>query len=146
MSKSKNRVSLLGNIGQQVETRFTAGGVLTATVSLATNERVKRGEQWEDHTEWHRIVFYGRLAEIVRDYTAKGSKIDVEGKLRTRSWDDKKTGEKRYTTEVIATDVILLDGRRDGQPPATRAADPADAETARYIQNSPDTRDEDIPF
>jgi single-strand DNA-binding protein len=114
MSKSVNRVTLLGNVGQPPEIRTTGTGLIVANLSVATNERVKQGNEWKDHTEWHRLTFFGRLAEVVRDYVKKGSKIYCEGKLRTTSWDDK--GTTRYSTGITADELILLDGAPDRPP------------------------------
>ncbi len=115
--KSVNRVTLLGNVGQPPEVK-SGSGTIRAMVSLATNERVKKGDKWEDHTEWHSVVFFGRLAEIVRDYVRKGSKIYVEGRNRTFRFEDEKQ-QMRYVTNVIASDFVLLDGRdnRQAEPP-----------------------------
>jgi single-strand DNA-binding protein len=112
MSKSVNKVILLGNLGKDAEVKALESGTPVANFSLATTERYKdkRGE-WQDKTEWHNLVAYGRTAEIVRDYTEKGSKVYVEGKLSTRSWDDEDTGKKIYRTEVVVLDVGLLSNK-----------------------------------
>jgi len=117
MGKSVNKVILLGNVGQVPEVK-TNNGKPRASLSLATNERFKVGEKWEDRTEWHRVVFFGRLAEIVRDYVSKGSKLYIEGRLRTYKWEDD-SQQTRYATNIIAEDITLLDGRdaRQAQPP-----------------------------
>jgi len=114
--KSVNKVFLLGNIGQAPETRTLTNGTLLTTASLATNERFKQGDEWKDRTEWHSVIFYGRLAEIARDFLHKGSKVYVEGRIRTDSWDDKQTGRKCWRTHVVAVDVTLLDSH-DSRPP-----------------------------
>jgi single-strand DNA-binding protein len=118
MSKSVNKVTLLGNVGQAPETRSLSSGTLLTTISLATNDRFKQGEEWKDRTEWHSVLFYGRLAEIARDYLRKGSKVYVEGRIRTDSWDDKETGRKCWRTHIVAIDVVLLDSR-ESRPPQT---------------------------
>jgi single-strand DNA-binding protein len=112
MSKSVNKVFLLGNIGKDAEVKALQSGTAVANFSLATTERYKdtRGE-WQDKTEWHNLVAYGRAAEIVRDYTAKGSKLYIEGKLSTRSWEDKDTGKTIYRTEIVVVDVGLLSNK-----------------------------------
>jgi len=116
MAKSVNKVILVGNVGQDPEVKYTASGVPVAKVSLATNERFKaRNEQWQDRTEWHSIVAWQRLAEIVGEYVRKGSKLYVEGKLQTSTWDDKQTGEKRYRTDIVAREILLLSPRENGQ-------------------------------
>ena len=117
MAKSINRVNLLGNVGASIEVQTLPRGTMVANLSLATSERFKQNGEWKDRTEWHALVFFGRQAEIVRDYVNKGSRIHVEGSLRTRSWDDAKTGTKRYKTEIIVNDLTLL-----GDSSVTRGA------------------------
>lgn len=115
MAKSVNKVILLGNVGKDPEMRSTGGGTLVANFSLATSDRQKDAQgNWQDRTEWHNLVAFTRLAEIVRDYVKKGSKIYIEGKIQTRSWDDKETGAKKYRTEIIVNDLSLLSGRDEG--------------------------------
>ena len=112
MAKSVNKIILLGNVGKDPEFRATAGGTTVANFSLATTDRTKDATgNWTDRTEWHNLVAFQRTAEIVRDYVKKGSKLYVEGKIQTRSWDDKDTGAKRYRTEIIVNDISLLSGR-----------------------------------
>ena len=108
-----NKVILLGNLGQDPEVRYTAGGVPIANVSIATSNSWKDKNSGElvEQTEWHRIVFFNRLAEIVEQYLKKGSKIYVEGQLRTNSWEDKNTGEKKFRTEVVAREMQMLSSR-----------------------------------
>ena len=103
--KSVNKVILIGNLGKDPEVKYTQGGMPVAKFSLATNERFKDKEgHWQDRTEWHNIVAFQRLAEIVGEYLKKGGKCFIEGSLRTSSWDDKETGQKKYKTEIIAND------------------------------------------
>jgi single-strand DNA-binding protein len=121
MSKGVNTVTLLGNVGRDVETRSTQTGLLVANISLATNERQKSGNEWKDHTEWHAVTAFGRTAEIARDYLHKGSQVFVTGKLRTTSWEDDKQ-VKRYRTNIIVDDLVLLDGASNRPPePPTEA-------------------------
>ena len=109
MAKSVNKVILVGNVGQDPEVKYTPSGVPVARVSLATNERFKdKNDQCQDRTEWHSIVAWQRLAEIVGEYVRKGTKLYVEGKLQTSSWEDRQNGEKKYRTEIVARDIILL--------------------------------------
>src|SRR6185312_8158715 len=99
MAKGVNKVFLLGNVGKDPEIRTTAGGMTVASFSLATADRAKDAQgNWADKTEWHNLVCFQRTAEIVRDYVKKGSQIFVEGKIQTRSWDDKTSGEKKDKT------------------------------------------------
>ena len=115
MAKSVNKVILLGNVGKDPEIRSTAGGNMVANLTLATSDRQKDPQgNWQDRTEWHNLVAFQRTAEIIRDYVKKGSKLYVEGKIQTRSWDDKESGQKRYRTEIIVNDLSLLSGRDEG--------------------------------
>jgi single-strand DNA-binding protein len=150
MSKSVNSVTLLGNIGQPPESRKTKSGTALTMVSIATNERKKvpNSDKWEDHTEWHSVVFFGRLAEIAAQYLRKGSKLYVEGRLRTTSWEDDQQ-VKRWKTSIIAEELVLLDAHenRPPQPPEDALA----ADNYGYGTPSkpvPETviTDEDIPF
>ena len=109
-----NKVILIGNLGGDPEVRYTPGGAAVANVNLATNESWNDREgQRQERTEWHRLVFWSKLAEIVGQYLKKGSKVYVEGRLQTRQWDDQ-SGQKRYTTEIVVNDMQMLDGRGDG--------------------------------
>lgn len=116
--KSVNKVILLGNLGKDPELKYTASGTAITNFSIATSERFKdKSGEWQDRTEWHNVAAWARLAEIAGEYLKKGSKIYVEGRLQTRSWDDKKTNQKKYVTEVVATDFVLLgDGKRGANP------------------------------
>jgi single-strand DNA-binding protein len=124
MGKSVNKTILLGNVGKDPEIRSTNGGALVANFSLATSERYKdkQGEV-QEQTEWHNLVAYARGAEIVRDYVKKGSKLYVEGKIRTRSWDDKETGKKVYRTEIVVADISLLSTTDGNGKPGDRERD-----------------------
>lgn len=114
MAKSVNKVILLGNVGKDPEFRTTPNGAMVANFSLATSDRFQDAQgNWQDRTEWHNLVAFKRTAEIVRDYVKKGSKLYIEGKIQTRSWDDKQTNAKRYKTEIIVNDLSLLSGRDD---------------------------------
>jgi single-strand DNA-binding protein len=113
--KSLNKVQLIGNLGKDPELSYTSSGVAVAKFSIATGERWKDQEgNMQERTEWHNIVAWRKLAEICGQYLKKGSKVYLEGKLQTRSWDDKNTGVKRYTTEIVADDLIMLDGKGTG--------------------------------
>jgi single-strand DNA-binding protein len=113
MAKGLNRVQLIGNLGQDPEKKYLPDGAALSHFSLATAEGFKnRDGEWEEHTEWHSVTVYGKLADIVRDYLHKGSKVYIEGRLRTRSWED---GDKKkhYKTEVVGTSLIMLDAKKD---------------------------------
>ena len=112
MARGVNKVILVGNCGQDPDTRYMPSGGAVTNVSLATSEswKDKSGEQ-QERTEWHRIVFFNRLAEIAGEYLKRGSKIYVEGALRTRKWQDKENGQDRYTTEIVANEMQMLDSR-----------------------------------
>jgi len=115
MARGVNKVILIGNLGKDPEIRYTANGAAIANVTIATSESWKdknTGEQVEK-TEWHRVVFFNRLAEIVGEYLKKGSKIFVEGRLQTRKWQDQQ-GQDKYTTEIVAGEMQMLDSRGGG--------------------------------
>jgi single-strand DNA-binding protein len=115
MAKSVNKVILIGNLGKDPELKYTPQGTPVAKFSLATNERYKdKQDQWQDRTEWHNIVCWARLAEIAGEYLKKGRSVYIEGRLRTDSWEDKNTHEKKYRTEIVANDLVLLGGKGEG--------------------------------
>ena len=116
MARGINKVILIGNLGQDPEVRYMPQGGAVANLTVATSESWtdKATNEKKEQTEWHRIVIYNRLAEIAGEYLRKGSKIYIEGKLKTRKWQDK-DGIERYTTEVIANELQMLDGRGDNQ-------------------------------
>jgi len=152
MAKSVNKVILIGNLGKDPEVKVTPSGTPVAKFTLATNERYKdKSGQWQDRTEWHNLVAWQRTAEIIGEYVKKGSKIYVEGSLRTSSWDDKNTGEKKYRTEIVVNDLVLLSGRGDGES-ASRSASGGGNFDQRAPEPEPATAhsggitDEDIPF
>lgn len=112
MARGVNKVILVGNCGQDPETRFSSAGAAITNVSLATSEswKDKQTGQQQERTEWHRVVFFNRLGEIAGEYLKKGSKVYVEGSLRTRKWQDKE-GHDRYTTEIVGNEMQMLDSR-----------------------------------
>jgi single-strand DNA-binding protein len=115
MAKGVNKVFLIGRLGKDPEMRSTQGGMTIASFSLATSDRQKDAQgNWQDHTEWHNLVAFQRTAEIVRDYCKKGSQIFVEGKIQTRTWEDKESGQKKYRTEILVNDLSLLDSKGSG--------------------------------
>ena len=140
-----NKVILVGNLGQDPEVKYTAGGAAVTTLSLATSESWKDKDTGSDQerTEWHRVVLWRRLAEIAGEYLKKGSKVYIEGQLQTRKWEQ--DGQTRYTTEVIGRDMQFLDSRGSSSSDASSYED-----TNQDIgsQNLPDSgiTDDDIPF
>ena len=114
MSKGINKAFLLGHVGKDPEIRSTNGGSIVASFSLATADRQKDAQgNWQDKTEWHNLVAFNRTAEIVRDYVRKGSQLLIEGKIQTRTWDDRESGQKKYRTEIFVYDLTLFGGRSD---------------------------------
>jgi len=119
MAKSLNKVMLIGNLGKDPELRYTTSGVAVATFSLATNESWKDADgNLQERTEWHNIVAWKKLAEICGEWLKKGKKVYIEGRIQTRSYDDKNTGAKKYITEIVADSMIMLDskGQAEGSP------------------------------
>ena len=146
MPKSVNKVILVGNVGKDPEVRYTASGIPVTNFSLATNEKFKdRKDEWQERTEWHSIVAWQRLAEIVGEYVAKGSKVYVEGKLQTSSWEDRQSGERKYRTEIVARELLLL-GPRDQRGGGHRDATHNENESQTSHGGSGEIADEDIPF
>lgn len=140
MARGVNKVILVGNLGKDPEVRYTANSTAVANVTIATSEqwKDKQSGQTQERTEWHNVVFYNRLAEIVGEYLKKGSQIYVEGSLRTRKWQDKE-GNDRYTTEIIASEMQMLGGRGEERQEKTRDEKPSKSENF-------DELDQDIPF
>ena len=167
MARGINKVILVGNCGQDPETRYTANGAAVTNISVATSEswKDKQTGQQQERTEWHRVVFFNRLAEIAGEYLKKGGKVYIEGSLRTRKWQDQQ-GQDRYTTEIVAAEMQMLDSRAGGygssQDPgmaqdygmpaprqSARPAGPAGADPGRSPSApspSMDSFDDDIPF
>jgi single-strand DNA-binding protein len=160
MAKGVNKVLLLGNLGKDPEIRTTPNGMTVATFSLATAERAKDSTgNWVDKTEWHNLVAFQRTAEIIRDYVKKGSQVFVEGKLQTRSWDDKESGQKKYRTEILVNELTLLGGRGEGGGSSSgsgsysgsRSSSAPAASSSPSYASTPDygdqqITDDDIPF
>lgn len=156
MARGVNKVILVGNLGRDPEVRYSPNGSAVANVTLATSEswKDKNSGEKQEKTEWHRIVFFGRLAEIAGEYLKKGAQIYVEGRLQTRKWQDKE-GHERYTTEIVANEMQML-GSRGGagapsdnfnqdQPSAAENSGPAGAKKASTTAAAGDF-DDDIPF
>ena len=159
MARGVNKVILIGNLGQDPEVKFMPNGNAVTNVTIATSESWKdknTGEQ-VDKTEWHRVVFFRRLAEIVGEYLKKGSKVYIEGKLQTRKWQDQ-SGNDRYTTEIVANEMQMLDSRGGGgggdysKPPSSKSS--GDQSSGQASSKQPATAaaggfddfDDDIPF
>lgn len=123
MARGINKVILIGNLGADPEVRYTPGGAAVANVTLATSSswRDKQTGDMQDRTEWHRVVFFGRLAEIVGEYLRRGSKVYVDGSLRTRKWQDK-SGTDRYTTEIVANEMQMLDSKGGAGAPSGQSS------------------------
>jgi single-strand DNA-binding protein len=149
MTRGVNKVILIGHLGKDPEVRYTPTGAAIANITLATSESWKdkaTGENVE-RTEWHRIVFFQRLAEIVGEYLRKGAKVYVEGRLQTRKWQDKTTGQDRYTTEIVADNMQMLDSKGSGAANSSSYEKPAAASSAA-VDSAPslETFDDEIPF
>ena len=146
MSRGVNKVILVGNLGQKPEMRYTATQSAVANLSVATTESWKDKETGEmrDKTEWHRVVYFGKLAEIVEKYLDKGSKIYVEGKLQTRKWQDK-SGADRWTTEIVGNELTMLDSRSGSQQNEFNQDDNSSMDM-NDSQEAGGLTDDDIPF
>lgn len=155
---SVNKAILVGRLGKDPETRYTSGGQGVCNFSLATDETYKdRNGERQKRTEWHRIVLWGKLAEISQQYLKKGMLVYIEGRIQSRQWDDKTTGQKRYTTEIVGNVMRMLTSRAEsGGMGASSAASGASSSDADFHQGGgedmgggapgPEISDEDIPF
>ncbi|HEY7945732.1 MAG TPA: single-stranded DNA-binding protein [Casimicrobiaceae bacterium] len=154
---SVNKVILVGNLGRDPETRYTTGGEAVTNVSIATTDswKDKSGEK-QERTEWHRVAFFGKLAEIAGEYLKKGSQVYVEGRLQTRKWQDKE-GQDKYTTEIIADRMQMLGSRAgagagggggggETTPERERSSGPGKSGAASPAKKNVDDLDDDIPF
>ena len=149
MARGINKVILVGNLGADPETRAMPSGSSVTNISIATQESWKdknTGDQ-QERTEWHKVVFFGRLAEIAGEYLKKGSQVYVEGKLRTQKWQDRE-GKDRWTTEVVANEMQMLGGRAGSGAPAAQEPAPTSAPqgSSDTPQDSPPPFYDDIPF
>ena len=153
MARGVNKVILVGNLGRDPEVRYSPNGSAVANVTIATSEswKDKNSGEKQERTEWHRIVFFGRLAEIAGEYLKKGAQIYVEGRLQTRKWQDKE-GHDRYTTEIVANDMQMLGSRSGAGMPsepmpeaATTTAEAGPVRGSNAKSGGPDF-DDDIPF
>lgn len=143
MKRGVNLVIIVGNLGDSPETRYLPSGGAVTNISVATSEtwKDKNSGQTQERTEWHKVVFFNKLAEIAGEYLKKGSKVYIEGSLRTRKWQDQ-SGNDRYTTEIVASEMQMLDGK--GQD----SHDPAQRQQAAQAMQQPSSGDfeDDIPF
>jgi len=148
MARGINKVIIVGNLGGDPETRYMPSGSAVTNLTVATNESWKdkqTGEQ-KDRTEWHKVAMFNRLAEIAAEYLRKGSQVYIEGKLRTRKWQDK-NGQDRWTTEIIADEMQMLGGRGgSGGGSAPMSAPSGSGSSSAPPQAGPDDFDDDIPF
>lgn len=137
-----NRVILIGNLGREPETKFMPSGGAVTNIAVATSEswKDKNTGQRQEKTEWHKVVFFNKLAEIAGEYLKKGSKVYIEGSLRTRMWE--KDGQKHYSTEIVADQMQMLDGRQESAPAQQQGGYSAPAQTPAPS----DDFDDDIPF
>ncbi|MEX2524131.1 MAG: single-stranded DNA-binding protein [Gammaproteobacteria bacterium] len=152
MARGINKVILIGNLGADPDVRYTASGAAVSNINIATTEawRDKESGEQQEKTEWHRVVFFGRLAEIVAEYLKKGSQVYVEGRLQTRKWQDKE-GNDRYTTEIVANEMQMLGSRggsggSDYNQSASSASKSAPREKSATRESEGDFVDDDIPF
>jgi single-strand DNA-binding protein len=144
--KSLNKATLIGNLGKDPELRYTNSGVPVATFSIATNEQWKDSDgNTQERTEWHNIVAWQKLAEICAEYLKKGSKVYIEGRIQTRSWDDKNTGQKRYMTEIVANDMIMLDSKGANARGGTTEPH-TDTERMKETGSNASVQKDDLPF
>jgi single-strand DNA-binding protein len=155
MARGVNKVILVGNLGKDPEIKYTANGAAVANITVATSEswNDKQTGEKQEKTEWHRVVFFRRLAEIAGEYLRKGSQVYIEGKLQTRKWQDK-NGQDRYTTEIVANEMQMLGGRggdggarpQQGGGGGFRSNAPAQQAPAQSQPDSGGFDDDDIPF
>ena len=152
---SVNKVILIGNLGRDPETRYLPSGDAVTNISIATTEKWRdKGGETQEHTEWHRVAFFGKTAEIAGEYLKKGSPVYVEGRIRTRKWQDKESGQDRYSTEIVADRMQLLGSRGGGaEPMAREPREPATAGASGGGKAAPkkgggnfEQMDDDIPF
>jgi single-strand DNA-binding protein len=147
MSNYVNNVFLLGSSGKDPEIRTTGGGGTIATFSIATSEGRKDAQgNWSNETTWHNLKMFGRLAEIARDQVKKGSKVFVEGKITTESWDDKTTGQKRSKQVILANYLSVVPSARSASMDAEASGDQRPLTPRELVQQSTEVADADIPF
>ena len=145
---SVNKVILVGNLGKDPEVRYTPNGLAVANITIATTEvwKDKASGENQERTEWHRVAMYNRLAEITGEYLRKGSKVFIEGRLQTRKWQDKTTGQDRYTTEIIADTLEMLGKATGGGASPDMPATSSKSADSTAQPEPTDSFDDDIPF
>ena len=164
MAKSVNKVILLGTLGKDPELKYTPQGTAVAKWSMATNSsyKDKQSGEWKEQTEWHNIVAWQRTAEVAAEYLKKGRQVYIEGRLQTRSWDDKESGAKKYMTEIVVNEMVLVGGRPEGSGGEgggrsrgaasggshfdQRSSSGGNEDNFSQTSNSLEITDEDIPF
>ncbi|MEX0770962.1 MAG: single-stranded DNA-binding protein [Balneolaceae bacterium] len=143
---SLNKAMIIGRLGQDPEVRYTQSNTAVATLNIATNERFKdRNGELQERTEWHRVVAWGRLAEICQEYLKKGSQVYIEGPIQTREWEDK-DGQKRYTTEIKALTMTMLDSRGSSGGGMESSGGGQQMASTVDLDDSFDDMDDDLPF
>lgn len=143
---SLNKAMIIGNLGQDPEVRYTQNNTAVATLNIATNERFRDSSgELQERTEWHRVVAWGKTAEICQSYLKKGSKVYIEGPIQTRSWEDK-DGQKRYTTEIKALSLVMLDSKGDGPAGGGAPAEQKTGSPSNFNDSDMESIDDDLPF
>ena len=149
MARGLNKVMLIGNLGNDPEIRYIKSGNAVVNLSIATSESRKSASgDWEDHTEWHKVVMWGKLAETCKDYLRKGSKVFIEGRLQTNSWEDK-DGKKNYTTEVVGAYMVMLDPKGSNQPASESSSGGYSGAPSNNAPQPPanmPNQEDDLPF
>lgn len=145
MTASLNKVILMGNLGKDPETRTLETGVVMSRFSLATSESYKNRQTGErnTHTEWHNIVLWRGLAEVAEKYLKKGDKVLIEGRIRTRSWEDKESGQMRYSTEILGDQLQMLGSVKKSESTTNVVQE---TESDSFIEESPTEEQDDLPF
>lgn len=146
---SLNKAMIIGRLGQDPDVRYTQSNTAVANLSVATSERYKDKQgEWKENTEWHRVVAWGRLAEICQEYLKKGSQVYIEGPIQTRQWEDKE-GQTRYTTEIKALTMTMLDSKGSGSGGGEAPSKPDNAQQVSSsvdLNDNFDDIDDDLPF
>lgn len=146
---SLNKAMIIGRLGQDPDVRYTQSNTAVANLSVATSERYKdKSGEWKENTEWHRVVAWGRLAEICQEYLKKGSQVYIEGPIQTRSWEDK-DGQTKYTTEIKALTMTMLDSKSSGGGGGNVPEKPQNAQPVSSnvdLNDNFDDIDDDLPF